>query len=354
MQLVAEALEQNPRFDEVLSICFPEEFKAVRDAVAAGGVKEFDLEDPKELHAACRMPELVGLGMLFVSGTKASFALSDLFMSQAPSLDWDGIEARVQQGQRIFDHIGAAVYLRGIMLALDANDEFGEGLSGNEVIDIIARYMQAGYAGFAIMSFEEDPDELYLVDGSLCDSCYPPENRSLLERILDEGGCVLSEHAPGAHTRAYHFARRNRIISGLSQAVIVVEAGEKSGALITAQYALAQHRELFAVPGSIYAQACRGSNRLLVADAHVALSAEEVFSAMSWLSASPEKQAEEPVELDPQSRRVVEFLQNDEKSFDEIVNELQIEAWELNSLLTILEMQGIIRQSAGKLYRSLI
>ena len=75
---------------------------------------------------------------------------------------------------------------------------------------------------------------------------------------------------------------------------------------------------------------------------------------MSWLSASPEKQAEEPVELDPQSRRVVEFLQNDEKSFDEIVNELQIEAWELNSLLTILEMQGIIRQSAGKLYRSLI
>ena len=190
--------------------------------------------------------------------------------------------------------------------------------------------------------------------GCAIDSCYPPENRSLLERILDEGGCVLSEHAPGAHTRAYHFARRNRIISGLSQAVIVVEAGEKSGALITAQYALAQHRELFAVPGSIYAQACRGSNRLLVADAHVALSAEEVFSAMSWLSASPEKQAEEPVELDPQSRRVVEFLQNDEKSFDEIVNELQIEAWELNSLLTILEMQGIIRQSAGKLYRSLI
>lgn len=87
VQLVAEALEQNPRFDEVLSICFPEEFKAVRDAVTAGGVKEFDLEDPRELHAACRMPELVGLGMLFVSGTKASFAPSDLFMSQAPSLD---------------------------------------------------------------------------------------------------------------------------------------------------------------------------------------------------------------------------------------------------------------------------
>ncbi|MDY3970603.1 MAG: hypothetical protein SOY95_08220 [Atopobiaceae bacterium] len=191
VQLVAEALEQNPRFDEVLSICFPEEFKAVRDAVAAGGVKEFDLEDPRELHAACRMPELVGLGMLFVSGTKASFALSDLFMSQAPSLDWDGIEARVQQGQRIFDHIGAAVYLRGIMLALDANDEFGEGLSGNEVIDIIARYMQAGYAGFAIMSFEGDPDELYLVDGSLCDSCYPPDGDSewteglLLDQEMD-------------------------------------------------------------------------------------------------------------------------------------------------------------------------
>ena len=97
----------------------------------------------------------------------------------------------MQQGQRIFDHIGAAVYLRGIMLALDANDEFGEGLSGNEVIDIIARYMQAGYAGFAIMSFEGDPDELYLVDGSLCDSCYRPDEDSewteglLLDQEMD-------------------------------------------------------------------------------------------------------------------------------------------------------------------------
>ena len=155
-------------------------------------------------------------------------------------------------------------------------------------------------------------------------------------------------------TRAYHFAQRNRIISGLSQAVIVVEAGEKSGALITAQYALAQNRELFAVPGSIYSQASRGTNRLLVHDAHVALSAEEVFNCMSWRHDAPaQEQAEEP-SLDPQSRRIVEFLQNDEKTFDEIVNELKIEAWELNSLLTILEMQGIIRQSAGKLYRSLI
>lgn len=97
----------------------------------------------------------------------------------------------MQQGQRIFGHIGAAVYLRGIMLALDANDEFGEGLSGNEVIDIIARYMQAGYAGFAIMSFEGDPDELYLVDGSLCDSCYRPDEDSewteglLLDQEMD-------------------------------------------------------------------------------------------------------------------------------------------------------------------------
>ena len=190
--------------------------------------------------------------------------------------------------------------------------------------------------------------------GCAIDSCYPPENRSLLERMLEEGGCVLSEHAPGVRTRAYHFAQRNRIISGLSQAVIVVEAGEKSGALITAQYALAQNRELFAVPGSIYSQASRGTNRLLVHDAHVALSAEEVFNCMSWRHDAPaQEQAEEP-SLDPQSRRIVEFLQNDEKTFDEIVNELKIEAWELNSLLTILEMQGIIRQSAGKLYRSLI
>lgn len=190
--------------------------------------------------------------------------------------------------------------------------------------------------------------------GCAIDVCYPPENRALLERILDEGGCVLSEHGPGVHTRAYHFSQRNRIISGLSQAVVVVEAGEKSGALVTARYAREQRRELFAVPGSIYSQASRGSNRLLVEGAHVALSAREVLSFMGWQSGATEKPAEKLPELDEQSRRIVEFLQNDEKSFDEIVNELKIEAWELNSLLTILEMQGIIRQSAGKLYRSIV
>lgn len=190
--------------------------------------------------------------------------------------------------------------------------------------------------------------------GCAIDSCYPAENRALLEQILSEGGCVLSEHAPGMHVRAYHFARRNRIISGLSQAVVVVEAGEKSGALITAQYALEQGRPLFAVPGSIYAQASRGSNRLLVTSARAALSAADVFSALAWRAEAPAAPSEPTPQLDEQSQRIVEFLKNDEKSFDEIVNELKIEPWELNSLLTILEMQGIIRQSAGKLYRSIL
>ena len=190
--------------------------------------------------------------------------------------------------------------------------------------------------------------------GCAIDGCYPPENRALLERILEEGGCVLSEHAPGKATRAYHFSQRNRIISGLSQAVVVVEAGEKSGALITAQYAERQGRMLFAVPGSIYSQASRGSNRLLTRSARAALSAEEVFAEMGWRREAERTEPEQAPELDPQSRRVVEFLQNDEKSFDEIVNQLKIPAGELNSLLTILEMQGIIRQSAGRLYRSVL
>lgn len=192
------------------------------------------------------------------------------------------------------------------------------------------------------------------VMGCAIDGCYPAENRALKEQIIAEGGCILSEHAPGARIRAYHFARRNRIISGLSQAVVVVEAGEKSGALITAQFAQEQGRMLFAVPGSIYSQACRGSNRLLTSAAHAALSAGDIFSAFAWRQGAPAEAREEPLLLDDQSRRIVEFLKNDEKSFDEIVNELKIEPWELNSLLTILEMQGIIRQSAGKLYRSIL
>ncbi len=216
--------------------------------------------------------------------------------------------------------------------------------------------MAAGIDGAAQEGCLDGRGRTAAVLGCAIDLCYPPEHRALRDRILESGGTVLSEHPPGRRTYPHHFSERNRLVTALADALVVVEAGEKSGALSSTAYAREQDRPCFAVPGSIYSHACRGSNALLTGGARCACSARDILKGMDWEESHPDAGEETaPVAiLDPDSRRVVDFLQDDEKSFDEIVNHLQIEVTRLNSLLTILEMQGIIRQSAGKLYRAVI
>jgi DNA processing protein len=113
------------------------------------------------------------------------------------------------------------------------------------------------------------------------DRCYPVDNAALMARILGEGGAVVSEYPPGIPPRRHRFPARNRIVSGLSLATLVVEAGQRSGASITAGLALDQGREVFAVPGPIDSPTSIGSNRLLAAGAGVALEAGLIVEALS-------------------------------------------------------------------------
>ena len=185
---------------------------------------------------------------------------------------------------------------------------------------------------------------------------YPRENEDIAARILEEGGALVSEYRPGVKPATHHFPARNRIISGLADGVLMTEGTCKSGAMITMSYARVQNRPRFAVPGSVYAAASEGPNRLLVEGALACLGEGQVLDYFGW------QQAEDPAvmaadalaELDETSRRLVEILKFEEKSFDELANIMKMSPSSLNSLLTILEMQGIIRQSAGKLYRAII
>lgn len=185
---------------------------------------------------------------------------------------------------------------------------------------------------------------------------YPRENEDLAQRILEEGGALVSEYRPGTKPATHQFPARNRIISGLSDGVLMTEGTARSGAMITMNYARQQNRPRFAVPGSVYAAASEGTNRLLVEGALACLGEAQVLDYFGWKPAGEPAAAIADVldGLDETSRKMVEILKFEEKSFDELANIMKISPSSLNSLLTILEMQGIIRQSAGKLYRAII
>ncbi|MBS6476119.1 MAG: DNA-processing protein DprA [Clostridiales bacterium] len=186
--------------------------------------------------------------------------------------------------------------------------------------------------------------------GTGADTPYPAENRELYDRIC-ESGLILSELPLGAKPLAEHFPRRNRIISGLSDAVVVVEAGEKSGALITAQYAMKQGRELFAVPGNINSLPSAGSNALLAEGAAAAVNAEAVLRSIG-LCAEPARQApqEELVVLTEHEKKLVKALLEEDLSADELSQRVALLPQEITTLLTMLELRGIVYRTEGRIF----
>lgn len=191
------------------------------------------------------------------------------------------------------------------------------------------------------------------VMGTGIDTVYPRRHQSLARQILDQGGTLLTEFPLGAAPHASHFPRRNRIISGLSMGVLVVEAAVKSGSLITARYALQQGREVFAIPGSIHNPQSRGCHQLLregallveqVADMHDALQGMLAFKWEEASSAVADEEAAAPA-LEPEHARVLDALGYDPVSFDDLVERTGMDTGSLLSILTRLELEGRLQQS---------
>lgn len=183
------------------------------------------------------------------------------------------------------------------------------------------------------------------------DMVYPPENRDLYERIASEGALV-SEYLPGVPPRAEHFPRRNRIVSGLARGVIVVEAAEKSGTLITAHFALEQGREVFAVPGNISTGMNRGCHWLIKRGAKLVESAADVleeFSLSPPMSPYPSKPPPDLCSTGVE-RGILEALTDEPRSIDELVVSTGLTPSELSSILLRLELEGVILQLPGKLF----
>ena len=175
---------------------------------------------------------------------------------------------------------------------------------------------------------------------------YPPENRKLQQQIAREG-LLLSEHEPEYIAKAYDFPKRNRLISALSESVVVVEAPNRSGALITAECAEEQVKNVYAVPGNITSYYSFGTNKLIRENATPLILIDDIFLD---LNISPYIKEDNLLELGEDERRVFEVVKNcGEVTIDEIYHKTNIKPSEINGIITILEMKGIIFSSLGKI-----
>jgi DNA processing protein len=185
--------------------------------------------------------------------------------------------------------------------------------------------------------------------GSGVDKIYPPEHRQLAQQMMEQGA-IVSDYAPGTPPDASNFPPRNRIISGLSLAVVVVEAGETSGALITAEFAAEQGREIFAVPGSILAPQSKGTNKLIQKGALPLLSINDLMQALNLTRMGEHKAARKVIPADETERRVMSILSAEPLHVDEIRNQTELPIEKVSATLALMELKGMVRQVGGMNY----
>jgi DNA processing protein len=190
--------------------------------------------------------------------------------------------------------------------------------------------------------------------GSGIDQLYPRENTGLAQEIAKHGA-LISEFPMGAPPEGRNFPRRNRIISGLSLGVLVVEAPEKSGALITAITAAEQGREVFAVPGNIFSQASSGTNRLIQDGAKLVMDVDDILDELKITHTAIEirKTTEQIAPANPLEAQLVDCLSAEPLHIDEIVRMSGLSAAVVSSTLTILELKGIARMVGHMQYHLL-
>ncbi len=184
------------------------------------------------------------------------------------------------------------------------------------------------------------------------DQIYPPEHRSLAEQIMAHGA-LISDYAPGTPPDATNFPPRNRIISGLSRAVVVIEAGEQSGALITAAFAADQGREVFAVPGSIYAVQSKGTNLLIQQGARPLLSPQDILETLKLGNISQQQAARTALPADEIEAQLYSLLSLEPMHVDEIRAQTKIPIEKVSAALVMMELKGMVRQVGGMQYVSI-
>ena len=197
--------------------------------------------------------------------------------------------------------------------------------------------MQAGGSSVAVL-------------GSGIDQLYPKRNRGLAEKLLEQGA-IVSEFPLGSAPEAWHFPQRNRIISGMSQGVLVLEAAIKSGSLITARYALEQGREVFAVPGSPHNRMARGCNYLIKNGAKLVEELDDILEElggfMTFRQSGEEPQKNSQPAISKAAERLLQFIDFEQASVDILAKRSGIETQSIMALLVELEINDLVCVGPG-------
>lgn len=257
------------------------------------------------------------------------------------------------------------LYLRGDFLE---RDKIAIGIVGTRecsgygkqaTLDIVGNLAEAGITivsglakgidTFAHRAALERGGRTIAVLGSAIDSksIYPCCNKKLAEKII-KNGALVSEYPAGTKSERYFFPQRNRIISGLSLGVLIVEAPEKSGALITAASALEQNREVFAVPGSIYSKNSVGTNKLIQMGAKLVASANDILEELNLPLIFEKKKEFKPE--NKEEELLLNILTKEPMHIDEITKKSNLSAKIVNSTLIMLELKGAVKNIGGGYY----
>ncbi len=236
-----------------------------------------------------------------------------------------GTRALTDYGRRAAPHITTDIARAGFTIV--------SGLAAG--IDTLAHKAALDVGGKTIAVLGSGSDDYAL---------FPQQNLRLARKIMESGGAVITEYAPGTHGSAFTFPQRNRIISGLSKGVLVVEADIKSGALITAKYAVDQNRDLFCVPGHIFSKTSQGTNFMIQKGAKLAACAQDILEEYSiYLNKERiEIKGDNPVE-----EKIILALGSEPMTPDEIIRKTGLEVSEVNVALVMMELNRKVKNLGG-------
>jgi len=183
------------------------------------------------------------------------------------------------------------------------------------------------------------------------EAMYPKTNVRLMKEVVENGGCLISEFEPDFKATQWSFPMRNRLMAGISKAVLIIEAEEKSGTLITARLTTEYNRDLLAVPGSIFSPNSKGTNKLIRQGATPITCAEDVLEALGFKIDQTSKQESLFADASPEEKAVLKLLA-EPKERNDLIREMKTGIAEANALLSIMEIKGLIKEELGEIRAS--